>query len=161
MRHIIGEPIGYLLFLIIAVFFSSCNSQVVFDENIKIPKEGWPATSPAYFDVEITDTLSYTSMYLNIKNNTIYPYSNAYFFISVMFPDGRMSRDTVNCILADNYGNWLGKGIGSEKTIQIPYRQGMLFPRTGTYRFYVEQAMRADTLQGITTFGIKLEKEKQ
>lgn len=141
--------------------WSGCHRNVVYDENLKIPKEGWPATLPAYFDVDIEDTNSFYSMYLNIKNNAEYPNSNIYFFITVVFPDGGMAKDTVNFLLADQYGKWLGKGVGNEKTSRILYRNEMFFPFNGTYRFYIEQAMRADTLRGISSVGIKLEKDTE
>jgi gliding motility-associated lipoprotein GldH len=144
-----------------ALLFLGCHKNVVYDENLKIPKEGWPVALPAYFDVNIEDSTSFYSMYLNIQNNDNYPNSNIYFFITVVFPDGGMARDTVNFLLADQYGKWLGKGMGNEKTNQFLYRREMLFPFGGTYRFYIEQAMRADTLKGITSIGIKLEKELQ
>jgi gliding motility-associated lipoprotein GldH len=61
--------------------------------------------------------------------------------------------------LANNYGEWYGKGMGKTKTLQFPYRTNFLFPYTGSYKFYIEQAMRVDTLKGIKAIGLKIEKK--
>ncbi|MCL2042227.1 MAG: gliding motility lipoprotein GldH [Bacteroidales bacterium] len=145
--------------LLLASLCASCDTQTIYDESLTIPEEAWCSTMPAYFDVEIDDTLTYNTLYLNISNTVNYRYQNIYFFVTVFLPNGQIARDTVNCDLANPYGEWLGKGMGKTKTLQFPYRTHFLFPYTGTYKFYIEQAMRDDTLTGVKAIGLKIARE--
>ena len=141
------------------MFYISCNTSAIYDANLTIPEEEWLSTMPAYFTVDVEDTLTYNTLYLRISNTVNYKYQNIYFFVTLSLPNGQVARDTVNCDLANNYGEWYGKGMGKTKTLQFPYRTNFLFPYTGTYKFYIEQAMRDDTLKGIKAIGLKIEKK--
>jgi gliding motility-associated lipoprotein GldH len=147
-------------FLLLLTLFTSCNTKTIYDESLIIPEEAWLSTMPAYFDVEVEDTLTYNTLYLRISNTVNYKYQNIYFFVTLILPNGQVARDTVNCDLANNYGEWYGTGMGKTKTLQFPYRTNFLFPYTGSYRFYIEQAMRQDTLRGIKAIGLKIEKKQ-
>jgi gliding motility-associated lipoprotein GldH len=147
--------------LLLSLFFCvSCDTQTIYNEILSIPEGAWHSTMPAYFDVEVSDTLTYNTIYLQISNTVSYKYQNIYLFVTVFLPNGQVARDTVNCDLANNYGEWYGKGIGSTKTLHLPYRTNFLFPYTGLYKFYIEQAMRDDTLKGIKAIGLKISKEQ-
>jgi len=148
-----------ITFLLSLFFFTSCDTQTIYDETLTIPDESWASTMPAFFDVEVDDTLTYNTLFLKISNTVNYKYQNIYFFVTLMFPNGQIARDTINIDLANSYGEWYGKGMGRTKTMQIPYRKNFLFPYTGTYKFYIEQAMRDDTLKGIKAIGLKIANE--
>jgi len=143
----------------ILLLCSACDTQTIYDQTLTIPDESWPSTMPAYFDVEVADTLTFNTLYLNISNTVSYKYQNIYFFVTLLLPNGQVARDTVNIALANNYGEWYGKGMGRTKTLQLPYRTNFLFPYTGAFKFYIEQAMRDDTLKGIKAIGLKIAKE--
>ena len=146
--------------LLLLLFCTSCNTNVIYDENLTIPEGEWCSTMPAYFTVNVEDTLTFNTLYLTISNTVNYQYQNIYFFVTLFLPNGQVARDTVNCDLANNYGEWYGKGMGKTKTLQFPYRTNFLFPYTGDYKFYIEQAMRDDTLKGINAIGLKVEKKQ-
>ena len=150
---------SFILTVLLLMLYTSCDTKTIYDDNLTIPEETWLSTMPAYFNVEITDTLTYNTLYLKISNTVNYQYQNIYFFITLFFPNGQVARDTVNCDLANNYGEWYGTGMGKTKTLQVPYRKNFLFPYTGNYKFYIEQAMRADTLKGIKAIGLKIKQE--
>ena len=151
---------GFISLLLLLLLCASCGTQTVYDESLTIPDEAWLSTMPAYFDVEVDDTLTYNTLYLKLSNTVNYKYQNIYFFVTLFLPNGQVARDTVNCDLANSYGEWYGKGLGSTKTLQFPYRTQFLFPYRGTYKFYIEQAMRDDTLKGVKAIGLKIEKEQ-
>jgi gliding motility-associated lipoprotein GldH len=160
IKNLILIPITLGIFLVLsALLFTSCNTKTVYDENLTIPEEAWLSTMPAYFNVEVDDTLTYHTLYLKISNMVNYQYQNIYFFVTLFLPNGQVARDTVNCDLANSYGEWYGAGMGKTKTLQVPYRTNFLFPYTGTYKFYIEQAMRDDTLKNIKAIGMKIAKE--
>ncbi len=76
-------------------------------------------------------------------------------------PNGGILQDTVNCILADNRGKWLGKGVGDLWDLRIPYVGGFKFAQSGKYTVSLEQAMRVNNgLNGITDVGLRVETAK-
>jgi gliding motility-associated lipoprotein GldH len=147
----------YLVFLVISLV--SCDSKRFYEENKSIENGVWLNTNFPTFKVNITDTLARYNLYLNVRNDGTYPYSNVYFFIHTVLPNGRAATDTVECQLADPDGKWRGSGLGSLKFNRFLFQRMMAFPRKGSYRFELEQAMRVKELKGIRDVGIRIEKQ--
>lgn len=124
---------------------------------MEVDESGWNQEDSQLFEFEIKDSLLIYDLYLNVRNTTDYEYSNLYFFISTQFPDGRKFMDTVQCILADHRGKWLGKGLGKIKDNRLLFKRGIRFPASGLYTMTIEQAMREEKLKGISDVGIRLE----
>lgn len=147
-----------LCMLLFAALVASCDNSRIFEENRTIEKGIWKNTVKIPFEVNIADTnLSY-NVYLNVRNSLDYPYSNLYLFLETHFPKGQIARDTIDLMLADYDGRWLGSGIGSLRYNRYLFQQGVRFPETGRYRFVFEQAMRMNDLSGIHDVGIRIEK---
>lgn len=144
--------------IIAAVFFQSCDSSRVFEENEEIPKSLWSAKQSLVFQTNIDDTVSAHNVYLNIRNAGVYPFSNIFLFINTTLPGGQLDRDTVEIMLATPDGKWLGKGLGDIWDNQVLFKQQVRFPRAGEYRFEIIQAMRLDPLPGIMDAGIRIER---
>jgi len=146
-----------LAFLVIIVV--SCDSKRFFEENKSLDNGVWMNTNSPSFTVNIADTLARYDLYLNVRNDGVYPYSNLYLFINTTLPGGKTATDTVECQLADPDGKWRGSGFGSLKFNRFLFQKGMIFPRKGIYRFVLEQAMRVKMLKGIRDVGIRIEKQ--
>ena len=147
-----------VLVCFVALIASACDSTGIYDQNISTDNEAWNRKSVARFEVNITDTLSANNVYINLRNTSDYPNSNLYLFVTTTAPNGATIKDTLECILADSYGKWLGKGVGKIKDNQIPYKRMVKFPVSGTYTFEVEQAMRVESLPGIVNVGLRIER---
>lgn len=150
--------------LIIPAFFlllitAACDKEKFFDQSVSIPNDAWPADQEVVFDVNIEDTVSAYRFFINVRNSTSYRYSNIYFFLTTEFPNGGMSQDTIECVLADKTGKWLGKGTGKYRDNRVFIRENIRFPLKGTYRISLNQAMREQKLKGISEAGIRLEKQ--
>jgi len=156
MFHLLKKNIWVLTILFFILV--SCDSRRVFEENIAIENGKWNANKKMCFEVPILDTSSAYNVYINIRNEMDYPYSNLYLFLKTKFPDGRIAMDTLECLLADLDGRWLGSGIGSVKFNQFLLQKGVYFREKGRYRFEVEQAMRVGELKGIKDIGLRIEK---
>lgn len=144
----------------ISCIFLSCDKNRVFEENKEIPDNVWNANNKLKFEVNITDTISKHNFYINIRNADSYPYSNLFLFVTTKFPNEKMSRDTVECKLADETGHWLGEGLGDLWDNKILFKQGVRFPLAGKYQFEFEQAMRVENLPLIVDAGLRIEKAK-
>jgi gliding motility-associated lipoprotein GldH len=153
-----GNKILLLLILLTGILIS-CDSNRVFDENIIVENNHWNVNNKLKFSVTIKDTVQRYNVYLKVRNAGEYPYSNLFLFLNTIFPDGRISRDTLELTLADYDGRWLGSGMGSVKFSKFLFRQGVTFRQQGRYIFELEQAMRVTELQGIRDIGLRIEKQ--
>ena len=110
------------------------------------------------FELEVMDTLGFYSFYINLRNTTDYTYSNFYLFLNTTLPDREHARDTIELILADKKGKWIGKGSGRLRDNQILIRPNLHFPLKGKYVFGIQHAMRDTILTDIKNIGIRIEK---
>lgn len=136
-----------------------CGNKAVYEEFVTIDKEGWKKFEPVVFEVEDPDTANAYDLFVHIRNNNNYPYSNLYLFNTVEFPDGYTITDTLNYLLAQPDGKWVGKGAGAIKSNKFSFRaNSLVFPEKGIYKFTFWQAMRQDNLEGIEDIGMSIEK---
>mgnify|MGYP001769078661 CR=1 FL=1 len=148
-------------FILVFMGFMACDPNRFYENNVDFKSETWHKDSVAIFDVEIPDTFGVYNIYLNSRINGQYGYSNLYLFVTTLLPNEQIIRDTLECILADVNGKWLGKGFGNIWSNKIPYRKYIRFPQKGKYTFYIEQAMREDELKHILNAGIRIENAKK
>jgi gliding motility-associated lipoprotein GldH len=144
----------------ILLVMAACGRSSLYDEMVTLPEEGWYKDELAKFEVMIDDTVQGYDFYLNIRNDVEYRYSNLYLFMITRFPNGNVSRDTLECILATPEGKWLGKGWGAVKENTLLLNPNMRFPLKGKYEFLFQQAMRTDTLKNIRDIGIRIIKSE-
>lgn len=142
----------------IAVFFHSCGHQAEYENTLPIPEEGWKSDQWFIFEVNIENLAVPYDFYVNIRNNEDYAFSNFYLFLKTTFPDQSVSMDTLEFILADKTGKWLGKGTGRVRENDFFIRNNIIFQDTGTYLFSLQQGMRSKILTGIEDIGIRIEK---
>jgi gliding motility-associated lipoprotein GldH len=142
------------------VFFSACDSSVVYEENHKIEDNNWSAEKPMTFLAVIDDTTSAHNVYINLRNASHYPFSNIFLFLNTTFPGGELDRDTLEIMLATPDGKWLGEGLGDIWDNRVLFKKNVSFPQKGEYRFEFTQAMRLNPLPGVMDVGIRIEKSK-
>ncbi|NOR76679.1 MAG: gliding motility lipoprotein GldH [Draconibacterium sp.] len=145
---------GFLL----TIFFACNNTNMAFEEYKPIPENGWHKDSVAIFNIPITDTLQNHNLYINTRNDIKYKYSNLWLFIEIIQPGKIGITDTLELLLADQRGKWLGEGFGGIKTQQVVYKSGVFFPVSGEYTVNIRHGMRDETLNGITDIGFRVEK---
>jgi len=145
-----------LFFAVIAL--ASCDPNRIYESNVSIPAGGWTRSEIARFEVDITDTISACNIFINVRNNSSYPYTNLWLFVDARSPLGMVECDTVQIILADHRGKWLGHGLGNKFDTRIILRRNIRFPVAGKYVFEYEQAMRDVSLKGIDDIGLRIEK---
>lgn len=146
-----------LLATLVSVGLSSCDNSVLLDEHVKLDDNRWELNNVVKLAAEITDTVHPHNIYINVRNAGGYGFSNLFVFLNTYTPDGRMARDTVELMLADERGEWLGDGMGDIWDNRILFKKNFIFPQAGTYRFELEQAMRMNPLPGIMDIGICIE----
>lgn len=146
------------VYCLLVVSLSSCDPNRVFEDNIDIPEFNWDTKNKLLFDVTIEDTTALHNLYVNVRHASHYQYANLYVFITIKFPNGKIAKDTLECRLADEEGQWAGEGMGDIWDNQILWKPNVKFPAPGKYTFEYEQAMREEQVQFIMDMGLRVEK---
>lgn len=142
----------------LTVVFYGCVKQDVYLKYHTVTTTGWHKDSLYGFDIQIKDTTPRYNIYVNIRNRGEYPYQNLWLFLSKLEPDSTLSKDSIECYLADDRGKWKGSGIGSVLQISILYQQNVKFPHAGVYKYKIGHGMRDSVLNGINDIGMQVEK---
>lgn len=150
--------ISRITILLIVISFTACNVNVVYDENKEVNQESWKTTDKLYYEIDIKDTLKIYKLAINIRNTVEYPYSNIYFYMNTILPDGKVTkRDTIECYLAYPDGTWKGKGNSRIKDNRFWIAKNVKFNQIGKYTFELRQATTDSLLKGISDVGLHLE----
>ncbi|MDR3296763.1 MAG: gliding motility lipoprotein GldH [Prevotellaceae bacterium] len=138
---------------------SACDNTRVYERYKDFSTEGWHKDSLAVFEVSVDDTLGLNNVYINLRNTSSYPFCNIYLFVTARSPQGAAMSDTVEYMLSDDYGRWLGKGFSKYIDNRLIFRKQVQFPRRGIYQFEIQQGMRMDVLPQVSNVGLRIEKE--
>ncbi|MBP5327133.1 MAG: gliding motility lipoprotein GldH [Bacteroidales bacterium] len=142
----------------VATLMAACDSSVMYSENKRIDDDGWKASDKLIFNCEVEDTAGNYLCCLDIRNKIDYPYSNIYFFIKTIYPDGTVAVDTnVEFSLAEPDGRWRGRQNGRYVDGRYPLC-AFHFPQRGLYQFVVSHAMRDTILVGMHDVGMTIQK---
>ncbi len=152
-----GKLCAFLCWLAIAAAVTSCDPDRVYEKNIRIPDGIWHRDNIVRFELPVGDTIRPYNLYVNVRNTSLYPMSNLYIFITTTAPSGHSVKDTVEIILADEKGKWLGSGLGDIWDLQQAYKKNVRFAQRGVYTFEYEQAMRTEKLPFILDVGLRVE----
>ncbi len=146
-----------LILLTVSLFAASCDRNELYNESRHIDEQGWNMDDKLVFDLEANDTNSTYLCCIDIRNRNDYPYSNIYFFITTIYPDGSVAADTnIEFKLAERDGRWLGKESGRYVDGRYPFCY-FHFPQKGNYQFIISHAMRDTLLPGIKNIGLHIE----
>lgn len=135
----------------------SCDPGRVYEKNIKIPDGIWEKDHKVSFEVFIDDTVSAHNLYVNVRNTSLYPFSNLYLFIETTAPSGHTIRETFEITLCDEKGKWLGSGLGDIWDLQQVYKKNVRFAQRGNYTIEYQQGMRMDRLPFVLDVGLRIE----
>lgn len=150
-----------LLLISLALGVVACETPSEFEGNQPIDPEGWKATDAIHFEFETNDTVKLHNFYLDVRNREDYAFSNLFFFVEMEFPNGKKSVDTVECMLANEHGQWLGTPTANLYDHEFLYQRAKQFPLGGRYKIDIRQGMRTEALKGITDVGFKLTHTEQ
>ncbi|MCF0189795.1 MAG: gliding motility lipoprotein GldH [Marinilabiliaceae bacterium] len=151
----------YLISLLMLVSTGCVDRNCVYNEYIALPNVGWNSDSLAVFYPDQIDKGQRYDVLLQLRTQNSYPYSNLWLFVDIEAPDGHVVRDTIECMLAEPNGKWLGDGWGSLYSIQIPLMRDVAFKEPGRYGYRFSQAMRDSSIIGVHSIGLKIDKVSQ
>jgi gliding motility-associated lipoprotein GldH len=149
--------LSILVLALVSCFFGACATAPIFEENKEIAEYKWDYKAPITFDINIADTNKYCNIYINLRINGDYKYSNMFMWVYETLPDKTVNKERVEFILADDRGKWLGKGFGDIHNYQLQYKPRIKFKQTGIYTYSLEQNMRDDILENVVSAGVRVE----
>ncbi|SDD70865.1 protein involved in gliding motility GldH [Pricia antarctica] len=157
-----------LLILTISAVLFSCNTELVKSEFRATNGGAWNKDNTIEFNFSEIDTVQRHNMFINIRNDATFPYSNLFLIAELEFPTGETVKDTLQYEMALPDGTWLGKGFGSIKENKLWYKENIVFPTSGVYTIRISQAMRKNgsvngvaNLEGITDVGFEIDKSSE
>ncbi|WP_299156512.1 gliding motility lipoprotein GldH [uncultured Tenacibaculum sp.] len=155
------------IFFLTVFMLISCDSDRVYDEYVSLSNSTWSKENTIAFTFPIKDSINKKNLFINLRNNKDYSYSNLFLITQMDFPDGEIIIDTLEYDMADLTGKFLGEGFTDIKENKLFYKENITFPKTGEYTLKVRQAMRkngavegVEELEGITQVGFRIEKIK-
>lgn len=149
----------FLLTLLLGL--NACDENRHFEKNIDFEDRYWPIQRQPSFEFEIADTDRTYNLYVTLRNESDYPHSNLYFTYYLSDSTGtEMKHDLISKFLFDQKtGQPLGKsGLGDIYNHRFPLLEHFAFQHPGKYTVRFEQFMRTDTLRGILSVGLRVEK---
>ncbi len=151
--------------LVIGLIIISCtNENKVFQEYRSLDNGIWSMSDTLHFELPKFEGFDNYNLFLNVRNDDGYPFSNLFVITYLDFPDGQVLIDTLEYEMARPTGEWLGVGMGSIKESKLWYKESFQFKDTGSYKLRILQAMRKngnvegiENLKGITDLGLEIE----
>ena len=155
-----------LTVILIGFMLVACDSKQVYDKYKTIPKY-WGKEHRLNFNFKAPDTVKNYNLFLNIRNNNNYKFSNLFLIVDFITPNNNKTIDTLEYRMANPDGSWLGTGFSDLKENKLWFRERYRFKKQGEYKINVKHAMRKngsilgiEELQGITEVGFRIEKEQ-
>ncbi len=154
-----------LVFLggMLSILLSSCNNDFVFDRYISQPELGWHKDSIASFNIPTLDSLKSFNLFMNVRNDNTYKYSNLFLITSLEYPNGKKEVDTLEYEMAYPNGEWIGTG-GHLIENKLWFKENFSFKEKGIYKINISHAMRengkekgVEFLRGINDIGFRIE----
>lgn len=147
----------------IASTLLSCDKNRIFDEY-KTINDGWHKDSIVTFTFEEEVSKKPANMFINIRNNDDYEFSNLFLIVKMEQPKGKIKVDTLEYQMANPDGSLMGEGFSDIKESKLWYKEKVAFPEKGTYKVSIQQAVRqtgkvkgVEKLNGITEIGFRIE----
>jgi gliding motility-associated lipoprotein GldH len=152
-----------ILSAIACLLFVSCDKSRVFDEYKSVGKS-WDKDSIVEFNLPKLDETKYYNLYVNIRNNNNYQFSNLFLIVSLEQPNRKVTVDTLEYVMTNPDGSLLGEGFSDTKENKLVYKSNFKFNQKGDYKVLITHANRktgnidgVKELEGIIDVGFRIE----
>lgn len=153
-----------LVIAALCLILPGCNdsSDVLYSRFMAVSPEGWNRLE--YLEFLFSDTVEFADkgkkcdVLLVVRHSEEYDYSSLWLAVETPKEGGDVCTDSVEIVLADEEGKWLGKG------------QGRLYEKADTicsdtilpidYMISICHAMRDENLKGINDVGVIIKESK-
>ena len=127
----------------------------------------WHKDAPITYHFNVTDTLQRVDLFLKLRTNKGYEFSNLFLIVSLRHPKGKIQKDTLEYKMAKPDGSMLGQGSMFIKEHRLWYRgydAPFSFTEIGEYWLKIRHANRLlgktegeIFLEGVEDIGFSIE----
>ncbi|MDD4631083.1 MAG: gliding motility lipoprotein GldH [Proteiniphilum sp.] len=152
----------YPLILLFAFLFSCAEGEVYYRFQ-HIDKGRWYRDSTMQFHMDSLTLLAGAKYDLSIEisTNGTYPYRDIWIQVTHNLTDTLPRNDTLHFRIADDYGRWLGYGVGGLNQLSQPFLFSLPLDTASGYVVKLRQVMDANPLPGIEKIGIKVTAQRK
>jgi gliding motility-associated lipoprotein GldH len=156
--------VNVFLMVILMSVITSCDQKMILDEYQNVG-DFWQKDSAVVFNFNPPDTLKQYNLFINLRNNNDYGFSNIFLITELYFPNGTIQTDTLQYMMTNPKGEWLGNGFTDLKENKLWYKENFRFPSLENHQIKIRQAVRKTgavegiaELKGISQVGFRIEK---
>ncbi|MDZ4146666.1 MAG: gliding motility lipoprotein GldH [Flavobacteriaceae bacterium] len=156
--------VNVFLLIILIAMSTSCDRKMILDEYQNVGGF-WQKDRAVVFNFNPPDTLQQYNLFINLRNNNDYGFSNIFLITELYFPNGVIQTDTLQYMMTNPKGEWLGNGFTDLKENKLLYKENFRFPSLENHQVYIKQAVRKIgavdgivELKGISQVGFRIEK---
>lgn len=156
------KSIGLSFFILIFFLLTSCS-----DSDLVNPYEfsnGWKNGEVVQFDFKGTEIKKNQNLFLILRHNKSYSFSNIFLITEMKFENDSIKRDTLEYRLSEKNGKWLGKTRLSIVEHTLPFKKNLEILKDSTYSITITNSMRLinqvspiQNLENILDLGLLIE----
>lgn len=156
------KSIGLSFFILIFFLLTSCS-----DSDLVNPYEfsnGWKNGEVVQFDFKGTEIKKNQNLFLILRHNKNYSFSNIFLITEMKFENDSIKRDTLEYRLSEKNGKWLGKKRLSIVEHTLPFKKNLEILKDSTYSITITNSMRLinqvspiQNLENILDLGLLIE----
>lgn len=146
--------------------FLGCDDNRAFHQYQSL-SHGWDENDTISFQFNGPKASGGHDLFIHIRNDDRYPYSNLFLIVEMRYPQGNIKIDTLEYAMAYPDGRWMGKGFTDIKESKLWYQEGFFFEEGGDYSVHIAHAMRTNgqtqgigNLEGILDVGFCIEESQ-
>jgi gliding motility-associated lipoprotein GldH len=123
------------LLIFFSIILLSCGNNT-YEDYHSFKYKRWNTDSIVSFKYTILDTTIKYDLSLSIRHSVDYEFQNLFIFLE------ETHKDTIEIILANKSGKWIGSGISDIREVKYNFDNERIFAKKGEYMLSIEQAMR-------------------
>jgi gliding motility-associated lipoprotein GldH len=144
--------------LSIVLLLTACGKRYHYDAEKTISEGVWKYADTLLFAYTISDTASRYNLYIDITHADTFATQNLYLRFHTIFPDGKRTSSVLSFDFFNSKGENNGECSGGRCTLRSVIQENALFRQPGEYQLVIEQFMREDSVPGIYSVGLMVEK---
>jgi gliding motility-associated lipoprotein GldH len=153
------KQLSWFGILTLVVLLVSCSEKAYYEKVYSFESNEWDQRVKPSFTVDIEDTSKEYIFIVTLRTTTDYKFNNLWIFFHTKTPGGEKGRDPYQIYITNPDGSWIGKKTGTIVEHQLRFNQRKM-PQKGKYKFTLEQAITASTIDEVLDIGLRVEEVK-
>ena len=143
--------------ILVSLVVVSCGKSPMYSKTHEFQNGVWSSGAMPAFEFDAKDSTKAYDLSFLLRINNEYDFQNIWILMHTDKPDGSFSTDTVNLMLSDERGKWLGKKSGAVYSYQAMFGREHFFKPSGKYKIRMEHAVMETNLRGVLDLSLLVE----